>query len=166
MVAAALGLRLGHDLGLSSVTEVTAEILSDVPGYAGALDGGFSTGAFASLPDGSSLEQIPSGYDFRLVVSRKLYDRAVNTAMSPSLAKLTIGAGARVHSLDLPRVGVEDGTDVKLISASGSVVLPLIADDSVQRGTIWAPFNMAGADITDLVDAASPVTDVRIERLS
>jgi len=99
------------------------------------------------------------------VVSRKLYDRAVGTAMSPSLAKLNVGAGARVHSLDLPRVGVEDGTEVKLISTSGSVVLPLIADDSVQRGTIWAPFNMAGADITDLVDAGAPVTDVRIERL-
>jgi NADH-quinone oxidoreductase subunit G len=166
MIAADLGLRLGHDLGLSSVTEVTAEILSDVPGYAGALDGGFATGTFAPLPDVSSHEQIPSGYDFRLVVSRKLYDRAVNTAMSPSLAKLTVGAGARVHSLDLPRIGVQDGTDVKLVSASGSVVLPLIADDSVQRGTIWAPFNMAGADITDLVDAAAPVTDVRIERLS
>jgi NADH-quinone oxidoreductase subunit G len=166
MIAADLGFRLGHDLGLSSVTEVTAEILSDVPGYAGALGGGFATGTFAPLPDSSAPEQIPSGYDFRLVVSRKLYDRAVNTAMSPSLARLTVGAGARVHSLDLPRVGVEDGTDVKLISASGSVVLPLIADDSVLRGTIWAPFNMAGADITDLVDATAPVTDVRIERLS
>jgi predicted molibdopterin-dependent oxidoreductase YjgC len=86
--------------------------------------------------------------------------------MSPSIAKLNVGAGARVHPLDLPRVGVDDGTDVRLISASGSVVLPLIGDDRVQRGTIWAPFNMAGADITELVDSAAPVTDVRIERLS
>ena len=118
------------------------------------------------MPDAPGDDQIPSSYDFRLVVSRKLYDRAVGTAMSPSLAKLAVGAGARVHPLDLPRVGVEDGTEVKLISSSGSVVLPLLADPTVQRGTIWAPFNQAGADITDIVDSAAPVTDVRVERLS
>jgi NADH-quinone oxidoreductase subunit G len=166
MIAAELAVRLGHDLGFSSIADVTSAITSTVPGYADALTGGFTTGHFAALPDASSHDQIPSGYDFRLVVSRKLYDRAIGTAMSPSLAKLSIGAGARVHSLDLPRVGVDSGTDVKLISSTGSVVLPLIADDSVQRGTIWAPFNMAGADITDLVDAGAAVTDVRIERLS
>jgi hypothetical protein len=42
----------------------------------------------------------------------------------------------------------------------------LVADDTVQRGTIWAPFNQAGADITDIVDSSAAVTDVRIERLS
>ncbi len=165
MIASDLALRMGHDLGFGSVADVTAAIAA-LPGFAAAFDGGFATGSMPALPEVSASDQVPSGYDFRLVVSRKLYDRAVNTVMAPSIAKLNIGAGARVHSLDLPRVGVDDGTDVKLISATGSVVLPLIADDSVQRGTIWAPFNMAGADVTDLVDATAPVTDVRIERLT
>ena len=165
MIAAELATRLGHDLGADSVDAFTAAIHAGVPGYADAATGAIATADFGPLPAAPASEANPSGYDFRLVVSRKLYDRAVGTAMSPSLAKLNVGAGARVHSLDLPRVGVEDGTEVKLISTSGSVVLPLIADDSVQRGTIWAPFNMAGADITDLVDAGAPVTDVRIERL-
>ena len=165
MIASELALRLGHDLGFGSVADVTAA-LRGLPGFAVAFDGGFATGPVPALPEVATNDQVPSGYDFRLVVSRKLYDRAVNTVMSPSIAKLNIGAGARVHSLDLPRVGVDDGTEVKLISATGSVVLPLIADDSVQRGTIWAPFNMSGADITDLVDATAPVTDVRIERLT
>ena len=86
--------------------------------------------------------------------------------MSPSLAKLPIGAGAHIHPLDLDRVGEPDGAEVRLISAAGSVVLPLVADDTVQRGTIWAPFNQAGADITDIVDSSAAVTDVRIERLA
>lgn len=165
MIASELALRMGHDLGFETIEQITAAIAA-LPGFAPAFDGGFATGSLPALPDASTNDQVPSGYDFRLVVSRKLYDRAVNTVMAPSIAKLNIGAGARVHSLDLPRVGVDDGTDVKLISATGSVVLPLIADDSVQRGTIWAPFNMAGADVTDLVDATAPVTDVRIERLT
>ena len=72
---------------------------------------------------------------------------------------------AHIHPLDLDRVGVADGTDVKLVGVRGSIVLPLVADEAVQRGTIWAPFNQDGADITDLVDADASVTDVRIERL-
>jgi NADH-quinone oxidoreductase subunit G len=110
-------------------------------------------------------EPPPNSYDYRLVVSRKLYDRAVGTAMSPSIAGLPIGAGAHLHPLDLDRVGEPEGADVKLVSARGTVVLPLVADSTVQRGTIWAPFNQAGADITELVDATTPVTDVRIERI-
>ena len=50
-----------------------------------------------------------------------------------------------------------DGAEVKLISAERiGRACRSIADDSVQRGTIWAPFNQAGADITDLVDAGTP----------
>lgn len=166
MIAGELAARLGHDLGFSSVDDVTAAITAGVPAYAAAATTGFAVAEFGPLPEATASGQIPSGYDFRLVVTRKLYDRAVGTVMSPSLARLAVGAGARIHPLDLPRIGVEDGTEVKLISASGSVVLPLIGDPTVQRGTIWAPFNQAGADITDIVDSAAPVTDVRVERLS
>ncbi len=166
MIAAELAMRLGHDLGATDVCGFTTLIAESIPGYRDAFGGGIATGSFGPLPDAPSDDAVPSGYDFRLLVTRKLYDRAVGTAMSPSLAKLAIGAGARMNPADLPRIGVDAGTDVKLISATGSVVLPLLADPSVQRGTIWAPFNMAGTDITDLVSATSPVTDVRIERLS
>ena len=47
------------------------------------------------------------GYDHRLVVSRKLYDRAVGTAMSHSIAKLAPGPGAHLHPLDVEALGVE-----------------------------------------------------------
>jgi NADH-quinone oxidoreductase subunit G len=174
MIATELALMLGHDLGFSSAEEATAAIAANVPAYAAATtaavdadpEGVLAVGAFDELPAAPGLEGQPSSYDFRLVVSRKLYDRAVVTTMSPSLAKLPVGAGAHVHPLDLPRVGEVDGAEVKLISAKGSVVMPLVADESVQRGTIWAPFNQAGADITEIVDASAAVTDVRIERLA
>ncbi len=173
MIAAELAAMLGHDLGVGSVDDVTAAIAASVPAYAQAtaeqfesVDGALAVAPTADLPAAAPFEAQPSGYDYRLVVSRKLYDRAVTTAMSPSLAKLAIGAGAHIHPLDLDRVGEPDGAEVKLISSSGSVVLPLIADESVQRGTIWAPFNQPGADITEVVDSSSAVTDVRIERLS
>ena len=174
MIACDLAMHLGHDLGFGSHEEITAAIADEVPAYAAATqsaiaassEGVLTAGFDAEMPEPAESDAAPSGYDYRLVVSRKLYDRAVLTTMSPSLAKLPIGAGAHLHPLDLARVGESEGVEVRLISASGSVVMPLVADDTVQRGTIWAPFNQAGADITEIVDVASPVTDVRIERLS
>jgi NADH-quinone oxidoreductase subunit G len=174
MIASDLALLLGHDLGFGSHHDVTSAIAERVAAYAAATpaavdadpEGVLAVGFERELPTVATDDATPSGYDHRLVVSRKLYDRAVLTSMSPSLAKLPIGAGAHIHPLDLDRVGEAGGVEVRLISTKGSVVMPLVADDTVQRGTIWAPFNQAGADITELVDAEAAVTDVRIERIA
>lgn len=174
MIAVELALMLGHDLGFSSIDEATAAIAANVSAYADATaaavdadpEGVLAIGAFGPMAANTGTDQKTSGYDYRLVVSRKLYDSAVSTAMSPSLAKLAIGAGAHIHPLDLDTVGEPEGAEVKIVGAKGSVVLPLVADPTVQRGTIWAPFNQHGADITDIVDATAAVTDVRIERIA
>src|SRR4029079_5241836 len=152
-LAAELALMFGRDVGFDSIESGTASVAST------------PRRQFGGLPAGVASEPPANSYDYRLVVSRKLYDRAVGTSNSPSLAPLAGAAGAHIHPLDLDRVGVAEGTDVKLVGVRGSIVLPLVADDAVQRGTIWAPFNQDGADITDLVDAGAAVTDVRIERL-
>ena len=70
-----------------------------------------------------------------------------------------------MHPLDFDQTGVAAGTDVRVISARGSVVLPLVANPAVPRGTVWAPFNQSGTDIREIMDSTVPVTDVRIERL-
>ena len=154
MIAAELASALGHDLGFDAVAAVTVAASSRTPG------------GFAALESGAPPESAPNSYDYRLIVSRKLYDRAVGVTHAPSLAPLAIGAGAYVHPLDLDRVGVTDGTEVKLVGAHGSAVLALIADPSVQRGTVWAPFNQAGGNVAELIDSNASVTDIRIERLS
>jgi NADH-quinone oxidoreductase subunit G len=153
MIAAELALMLGRDIGFDSVESAIAATAAVTPPR------------FPELPAGLAPDAPPNSYDYRLVVSRKLYDRAVGTAKSPALAPLAPGAAAHLHPLDLERVGVPEGTEVKLVGARGSVVLPLVADAAVQRGTVWAPFNQDGADITELVDSASATTDLRIERL-
>jgi NADH-quinone oxidoreductase subunit G len=146
-------LMFGRDVGFDTVESATASV-ANAPRR-----------QFGPLPEGAAPEAAANSYDYRVVVSRKLYDRAVGTASSPSLAPLAPGGGAHIHPLDLDRVGVAEGTDVKFVGVRGSIVSQLVADESVQRGTIWAPFNQGGADITDLVDADAAVTDVRIERL-
>jgi NADH-quinone oxidoreductase subunit G len=158
MIALELGLRIGassfgadHPLrSVSTVDQVTRLIELDEPGQLAAV-------SFSVSPRNS--------YDYRLVVSRKLYDRAVGTEMSPSLAKLAPGAAAHVNPLDLDALGVSEGDDVKLVSSKASTVLPITADHKVPRGVLWAPFNQPGGSIEEIIDATAAVTDVRIERV-
>ncbi len=174
MIAAELAIELGHDLGFGSVADVTDAIAADVPAYAGITaaalaanrDGLVTVGLAVRTPrDVADGARERNTYDYRLAVSRKLYDNAVGTARSHSLAALAPGAAAHVHPLDFDQTGVAAGTDVRVVSARGSVVLPLVANPAVPRGTVWAPFNQTGADIREIMDSTVPVTDVRIERL-
>ena len=99
------------------------------------------------------------------MLTRKLYDRAVLTAHSPSLADLAAPAAARVNPLDLDRIGVTAGEQVRIVSAKGTVVLPVAGDGRVPRGSLQVPFNVPGASIREIVDASAPAIDVRVERL-
>jgi NADH-quinone oxidoreductase subunit G len=180
MIAAQLAAWLGHDDvadELTSLDAITDAIAARVPAYAGATRQALHEAPDSVLavpPPGGSVdwpEAVAAGaldrnsYDYRLVVSRKLYDRAVGTAMSPSLAGLAPPSAAHVSPLDLAGLGVADGTEVQVIGARGSVVLPLAADLAVPRGSLLVPFNVPGASIADIVDARAPANDVRVERL-
>ena len=181
MVAVELGAMLGlfeadHPLAtVTTVDDITDAIAATAPLFptvtraalAGDSNGVMSLQPSATLPSVSVTVTPRNSYDFRVVVSRKLYDRAVGTAMSRSLVNLAPAAAAHVNPLDLDTVGVEAGSDVKLISATSTVVMPLVADHNVPRGVLWAPFNLSSSagHIEDVIDAGATITDVRIERI-
>jgi NADH-quinone oxidoreductase subunit G len=175
MIAVAIAQGLGVDLGYRNVDDITDAIAQVVASYEGV-----TREALASAPDGvmsrtpSSIDPINAraveigvrnSYDFRLVVSRKLYDAAVGTASSPSMAQLAPGEAAHLHPLDIERAGVVAGTEVKVISPRATVIMRIEADPTVLRGTVWVPFNQPGGSVGDLIDCTAPVTDVRIENL-
>jgi NADH-quinone oxidoreductase subunit G len=121
--------------------------------------------ASTTLPEVSFSAPGRNSYDYRLVVSRKLYDRAVGTQMSRSLANLAPGSALHVHPLDLDSLGVAEGDDVKVVSAKAASVLPITANPRVPRGVVWSPFNQGAGTIEDIIDGAAATTDVRIERI-
>jgi NADH-quinone oxidoreductase subunit G len=182
MIAVELGLQIGdrsfpadHPLrGVSTVADVTELIAKTVPAFAGVSaaalaaspDGVLTDPLPGSLPDASFTASSRNSYDYRLVVTRTLYDRAVGTQMSRSLSKFAPGAVAYVNPLDLDALGVGDGDDVKVISAKATSVIPVRANARVPRGVLWSPFNQAEGTIEDIIDASAGTTDVRIERVS
>ncbi len=178
MIAAHLADRLGHhDVAaeLASLDTITDGIAAGVPAYAGATREALRTSpdGVLAVPSGDGTVAWPEApaaidrisYDYRLVVSRKLYDRAVGTAMSPSLAPLAGASAAHVNPLDLAALGITEGTDVQVSGTRGTVVLPIAADVAVPRGSLRVPFNVAGASIADIVDARGAANDVRVERM-
>jgi NADH-quinone oxidoreductase subunit G len=152
MIATELAEQLGADIGVESIDDLTA---IEVP--AQALQALSVVGS--SAPERNS-------YDLRLVVSRKMYDNAVSTVTSPSLAQLSIGAGIYLNPRDIERLGAPIGKEVKVSTSSKSVILTLHADESVLKGTAWVPFNQPGTDIRALLNANDLIVDVRVENLS
>ncbi len=181
MIAVELGLMIGdrsfaadHPLrGVSTVDDVTAIVGSSVAAFAlvtpAALadspNGVLTSPTVTPLADVAFSAPGRNSYDYRLVVSRKLYDRAVGTQMSRSLVNLAPGSAIHVHPLDLDALGVGEGDDVKVVSAKAATVLPIRANSMVPRGVVWSPFNQAEGTIEDIVDGRTPTTDVRIERV-
>lgn len=174
MIAAELADMLGHDFGVTTLADVQKLMASQVPGF------GVTTTKVAIKRDGVVVDmQLPvrtavsvpsaaprNGYEFRLDVSRKLYDRAVSTVTSPALEALAPGASVSIHSLDLDRIGASEGSNVRVSNNHSSIVLPVRVSDAVPRGTAVIPFNQPGADVRELIRHSDSVVDVRIESIS
>ncbi|MFK7919220.1 MAG: NADH-quinone oxidoreductase subunit NuoG [Ilumatobacter sp.] len=168
----ALMLDIDGDIAdVASVDDVTAAIANTVDGFGDVTAAGLAADPNGVLavptpqPIGSfeTTAGLRNSYDHRLVVSRKLYDRGIATAMSHSIAKLAPGAGAHLHPLDAEALGVTDGVDVRLIGDKASAILPVVMNPAISRGVVWAPFNQAGGTVEDLIDSNAAVTDVKIE---
>jgi predicted molibdopterin-dependent oxidoreductase YjgC len=168
-------MELGVDLGWDSVDDITDEIASTVAAYDGITVAALATtrdGIVAATPEPTMALDVTSlavadrnSYDFRLVVSRRMFDGGVNLAHSPSMAPLARGGTIHLHPLDLDRLDAATGTAVKVSNGRATIVLAVEADADVVRGTAWVPFNQPGAPVGDLIDCTAPVVDVRIETL-
>jgi hypothetical protein len=93
-----------------------------------------------------------------------MYDEAVGTQMSPSLAGLARPAALHLHPLDLARFG-DDGVELKVTSAKSTLVMPAIGDAGLPRGAAFIEFNQRNIPVGELIDCSAPVTDLKIETM-
>jgi NADH-quinone oxidoreductase subunit G len=109
----------------------------------------------------------PDGYSLRLASARTLYDGGTLVAHSPHLAGLAPTASVRVHPSELARLGLSSGANVRVICARTTTTMTVEVDRSVPAGAAFVAWNGAGATTVagDLIDASSPVTDIRLETL-
>jgi NADH-quinone oxidoreductase subunit G len=105
-------------------------------------------------------------YALRLVTGRTLYDGGITVAASDSLAELVAEPTLLINPQDRDRIGVEDGAEVRVTSARGSLNLTVRADIAIPMGAAYLPFNLPGAGVGELVDQNTAVTDLRVESQS
>ncbi|MBJ7505309.1 MAG: NADH-quinone oxidoreductase subunit NuoG [Ilumatobacteraceae bacterium] len=171
MIAAELALELGVDLGYSSYTELHDAMTTTVAAFAPAAVAKAvrHEGVVVAHPAPVRITAAASSaaprltHHFRLLVSRVLYDRAVSTSESPSLAPLARDSGVHLHSSDAQRLAVREGSDVRVAANGSAIVLPVVIDDAVSRGVAFVPFNQHGSDIRQLIRHDVAVTDAVIE---
>jgi NADH-quinone oxidoreductase subunit G len=117
------------------------------------------------LPARSESDPLPlDNYAFRLVTIRKLYDRGTLLRHSPSLADIAEPATLRLHPNDFATLGVAPGAELRVTSSRSHVTMPVAPDPAVPRRFAALTVNAPGAKANSLVDAAAPVTDIRVER--
>ena len=173
MIAAELALEVGLDLGFTSYSELHDKMTASVAAFAPAADAKAvrREGIVVAHPAAvriaaTSRTAAPRlNHHFRLVVSRVLYDSAVTTAKSPSLAGLSRDAAIHLHSADAGRLGVREGSEVRVSANDAAIVLPVVYDDAIHRGVAFVPFNQNGSDVRNLIRHDVPVTDAVIEAI-
>ena len=171
MIAVELAAQLGVDLGVTTYADAHAALVAGIPAFAPAADARAvrHEGVVVIHPQPVTMSRssrTPAqrlGFHHRLVVSRELYDGAVGTARSASLAPLVGETRALLNPADMVHVGVDAGGHVRLVGQRTSVSLPVHADVSVPRGTVWVPLHQSGPDVRELIDCGADVTDVTIE---
>jgi NADH-quinone oxidoreductase subunit G len=102
-------------------------------------------------------------YSLRLVSGHKLYDQGVLVQHSPSLAQLTVPGELRANPYDLDQLGIGAGDQVRVSSPRGSLVVEAVRDPSLPRGSASLAVNAPGEGAADLIDAAQPVTEIRLQ---
>ena len=171
MIATELSIALGVDIGVSSLEDLNQKLVSSVSAFAPSADaksthgdGVLMTRGTPVTISGSQTKAVDrNAYNYRLIVSRTMYDTAQSTVASPSLVGIINDSAIYVHPLDLARIGVVEGTNVRVGAEGTNVVIAIRAHNGVHRGTAWLPFNHTGVDVRPLLNIAGDVVDVRIE---
>ena len=171
MIATELSIVMGADIGVSSLEDLSEKLVGTVAAFAPSSDAKSTNGDGVLMAretpvtiSGKAVKAVDrNAYNYRLVVSRTMYDTAQSTVASPSLVGIITDSAIFVNPLDLARIGVVEGASVRVGAEGTNIVIAIKAHNGVRRGSAWLPFNHRGVDIRPLLNIASDVVDVRIE---
>jgi NADH-quinone oxidoreductase subunit G len=169
-----LARRLDGDLGATSAPNLAKEIERVAPSYHGVTWDTLDWGAgreglllpideatqhleYIPVDDGLAADSLRHG----LHLGRVLYDDGVRVRMSPSLAALAPESKVFLNAADATDLGLVADDLVNVEGAYGSVELPLALDNSLGRGTVYIPANLAA---TRNLGAAAAVTLTKVEQ--
>jgi NADH-quinone oxidoreductase subunit G len=108
-------------------------------------------------------------YALRLLARRSLYDHGTQSQACPNLAGLAPDAVAGAHPVELDKLGISAGDQIRLRSSKSSLVVRIDRDWSVPLGIVAVGLNLQpdddGNTAVDLIDSSAPAVNVRMETI-
>ncbi|NCU86963.1 MAG: NADH dehydrogenase (quinone) subunit G, partial [Actinobacteria bacterium] len=149
MIATELSIVMGADIGVSSLEDLSEKLVGTVAAFAPSSDAKSTNGDGVLMAretpvtiSGKAVKAVDrNAYNYRLVVSRTMYDTAQSTVASPSLVGIITDSAIFVNPLDLARIGVVEGASVRVGAEGTNIVIAIKAHNGVRRGSAWLPFN-------------------------
>jgi NADH-quinone oxidoreductase subunit G len=152
------------DATVSTGAAAAAETSAGLSGEAHA-DATVSTAIVWDRQFGSAETPGRDAYALRLVTGHTLYDGGRAVTSSPAIAGLAHDIALLVSGTDLSRIGVAEGTTVKVTSQRTTLELAVRVDARLPAGVARLTFAPDAPGAADLIDVSAPVTDVRVETL-
>jgi len=104
-------------------------------------------------------------YALRLVVGRRLYDNGRMVSEAPILQRACRPFPLRINPHAAALLGLDAGSQVRLTSNRGSIIVAVDPDAGVPEGIGQLEFSADGIGAAELIDADATITDARVETL-
>lgn len=179
-IMTALANGLGCQWEYESANDIQSEIMKLLPGYYNLgqpwkivptadtyLSGGYAAAVAERYKTVSTDGQRP----FTLLMGQILYHSGKLSTLAPGLIKIAPNAGRlRMNPSDMERLGLQDGSSVKLTSDRGSLNMGVQQDQSVAPQTCFFPEHFNEPPVKDLmsvhVDGTTGVPSFKRTRVS
>ncbi len=172
-IMTALANGLGGRWEYESPNDIQAEIMKLLPGYYNlgqprkivpTADQYLSNGYAAEVAQRYRLQPTggPPERPFALTLGQMLYHSGKMSAQAPGLIKIAPNTGRlRMNTQDMERLGLVEGTKVRVTSERGSLQMPVQPDPTIAPGNCFFPEHFNEPPVKDLMSVhIDPVTGV------
>ena len=169
-IMTALANAMGCRWEYQSANDIQSEIMKLLPGYynlgqprkfAPTLDQYLSNGYVGEVTGRyrTSQASVEHARPFMLVMGQLLMHSGKLSTQASGLIKIAPNTGKlRMNIRDMERLGIQDGTKVRLISDRGSLQLAVQPDQSIAPGTCFFPEHFNEPPVKDLLTVAIDAT--------
>ena len=172
-ILAEMATRLSGNPQSSAAADILAEIQSAVPGYSGVC--GSAEGRCTGFVKTTALKVTPvplataagtapvTAPHFTLLTGPILYHSGTTTTWSENNLSVIPAGYVEISAGDAARIGISEGSSVKLTSAVGSISATVKVNDLLQAGLVFAPSHFRSLNVNSLLEKGN-MTRVTVEK--
>ncbi|MBI5100475.1 MAG: NADH-quinone oxidoreductase subunit NuoG [Nitrospirae bacterium] len=141
-----LSLAMGREIAVRNISDITAEVMGQT------REGEQTSDIRQFNPVAYTPQEEPDeGYPLSLITRDVLQHSGTMSTRSKSLDLVVSEALVEINTGDAKRLGVSDGSHVKISSRRGAVYLKAKVTDAVPEGSVYAPLHFPHGKINSLI---------------